>query len=334
MGTIYSETMLSRWEAELGPFADALGLTRGIFRQPDREYPIEDYYRLLENAGAVLPGIGMRIGSAMRATDLGPLGHAMAAAPTVGRALELLATYLYVFAQDNEVRVDIGQDRAVITYRLTDRFVHLHRQDTDLATCSIARLVRDLSGQRLDPERVELEQAEPGHAAALAAHFRAPVHYEAAFNRLHYKRDVLRAPVVTADPNLCEALGFFLAERLRLRDQDETVSGRVYHLLATSLRSGGITIDRIAGRLGMSRRTLQRHLTDEGLEFGAMLASVRRNVAETYLHRGDYSLTDIALMLGYSELSAFSRAYRRWTGEAPQRVRHAIPRIQGVRSTD
>ena len=324
MGTIYSETMLARWEKELGPFADELGLSRDIFRRPDREYPLEGYYRLLHNASHAHPGIGMRIGRDMRAADLGPLGHALSAAPTVGRALDLLATYLYVFAQDNHVRVDIGQDMAVVSYRITDRFVHLHRQDMDLATCFIARLVRELSGRPLHPEWVELEQAEPGHSSALATHFHGPVRYESAFNRLHYRREVLRASVVTADPSLCEALCFFLANRLRVRGQGESVSGRVYHLLATSLRSGNITMHRIADRLGMSRRTLQRHLAAEGLEFGHILADVRKNVAENYLHRSDYSLTDISLMLGYSELSAFSRAYRRWTGASPQQARASV----------
>ena len=327
MSTIYSERMLSLWKAELGPHADRLGIPRAIFERHDIEYPLEKYYRLLESASADITNIGMRIGMAMRPGDLGALGHAMAASANLDRALSLLAKYLYVFAHNNKVRLDVGQERAIIFYQLNDGFVDLHRQDMDLSTCFLASTVRNLSGHGIDPVLVELEHSRPAYAGELEAHFRCKLRFGASYNRLHYRKQVLDFPCTSADPGLCEALTFYLDARLRLRDEEEPLAGRVYHLVAAALRDGATDIACVGSMLGMSRRTLQRRLAAEGLVFSDMVCDVRRGIADEYMLRSDYSLTDIALVLGYSDLSAFSRAYRRWTGYSPQEVRkrRAVP---------
>ena len=216
--------------------------------------------------------------------------------------------------------------RALTSYQLTDRYFDMHRQDRELAICFLARLVRDLSGQPVDPVRAELEGSRPAYADVLEAHLGCPMSYDSGHNRLHYRRPVLALPVRSADASLCEALCFYLADRLRTRDEEEPIAGRVFHLLSVSLRSGDADIVGLARMLGMSRRTLQRRLACEGLVFTDMVTRVRRDIADEYLKRSDYSLTEVALMLGYSDLSSFSRAYRRWTGSSPLSTREEARR--------
>ncbi|MCB1731313.1 MAG: AraC family transcriptional regulator ligand-binding domain-containing protein [Halieaceae bacterium] len=322
MATLFSERLLARWEGELGPYADRLGLSRAIFRRHDTEFPTEMYYRLLESASGEIPDIGLRIGCSMQASDMGALGHAVAATATLDAALTLLSTYLNVFSHNNTVRLDVGKDHANLTYRLSNTYHNVQRQDVELATAFLARLVRDLCGNRsINPTRVELAHTRPDYAAALEQHFGCELRYECGHNRLHYPRRLLELPVLSTDPSLLEALQFYLAERTRARNQEDPLADRVYHLISASLRDGAADIDHVAGLLGMGRRTLQRRLAGENLVFGEMLASVRREVAEQYLRRNEYSLTEISLMLGYSDLSAFSRAYRRWTGISPKEIR-------------
>ena len=94
MQTIYSEHMFSRFEKELGPCADELGISRSIFQRTDVEFPIEQYYRMLEcAAGSTDPHIGLSMGRSLRASDLGAFGHAVEAAPTVRYALQLVERY-------------------------------------------------------------------------------------------------------------------------------------------------------------------------------------------------------------------------------------------------
>ncbi len=328
MATIFSERMFSRWESVLGDSADQLGLTREIFRRPDVEYPIEQYTRLLETASRQSePAIGLAVGSSSDPGDLGALGHATAAAPTLGQALRLLSRYLYVLAHGNAVRLDVGQRRAVVNYYLKDEFTAIHTQDIELATSFIARMIRTLSGKGINPLLVELERAQPEYARELQSFFACEVRYGCSSNRLHYRKEMLEVPCLSSDPSLLEALEFFLADRMKVRDVDEDLVARVNHLISAALESGAPDIGHIASLLGLSRRTLQRRLAADKLVFSDMVEDVRRTIAMDYVSGDEYSLTDIAHMLGYSELSAFSRAFRRWTDQSPQEFRDAATAV-------
>ncbi|MGI9326734.1 MAG: AraC family transcriptional regulator ligand-binding domain-containing protein [Pseudomonadales bacterium] len=320
--TIYSERMFNKFEQDLGPCADELGIPRAIFRKADVEFPIEKYYRMLECAARKSnPCIGFTMGTTLEMRDLGALGHAAAAAPNVGHALNLLAQYLYVFAQANVLRVDIGQEAFVIDYHLTDALPAIHQQDVELAMSMIAGVIRELSGQEICPLVAEFEHPKPPYSRQLQQHFHCQMQFNRSSNRLHYRKHVLDLPVGSCDARLLEALDFYLADRLKLRSEDDDLVAKVNHLIATTLNSGPPEIETIASTLGVSRRTLQRRLSDANLIFSDMVEAVRKNIANEYVEHSDYSLTDIALMLGYSELSSFSRAFRRWTGKSPQEVR-------------
>lgn len=322
MTTIYSERLYAPFERELGPCADELGIPRAIFHRPDVEFSVENHYRLLECAArATNPHIGLTMGQTLRISDLGALGYATLAAPNIGHGLQLLATYADVLAHANTIRLDVGKDVFVFSYRLVDRHITLHQQDVELALCLIAKTVRDLSERRLNPTRVEFERPRPDYHQKLQTHFGCEVRYERGGNRLQYPCTVLKVPTKSAEPSLLHALEFYLADRLILRSQGDDLLGKVNHLIATSLSEGMPEIDKIASRLGLSRRTLQRRLSDSGEVFSDMVDSVRRDIATEYVQHSDHSLTDIALMLGYGELSSFSRAFRRLTGISAQQLR-------------
>ena len=101
------------------------------------------------------------------------------------------------------------------------------------------------------------------------------------------------------------------------------MQAKVEHLITVSLSEGLPDLSRIASQLGMSGRTLQRKLAERNLVFSEMLEAVCRSIAREYILHTDYSVTDIAMMLGYTDLSSFSRAYKRWTGVGPQQAREA-----------
>ena len=82
-----------------------------------------------------------------------------------------------------------------------------------------------------------------------------------------------------------------------------------------------VRIGEVARRLGLSQRTLARRLNEEGLTFSALLGGLRHDLADRYLADGDTSISQIAWLLGYQEVSAFSKAYKRWTGKAPREMR-------------
>jgi AraC-like DNA-binding protein len=322
MQTIYSEQMFSRFENELGPCADELGISRSIFKRPDVEFPIEDYYRLLEcAASSVDPHIGLSMGRTLRASDLGAFGHAVEAAPAVSYALHLVERYIYVFAHANVVRLDVGKKIFVLGYNLTDSHLAIHQQDVELVLSLLAKIIRDISGRELNPTVVDLGHAKPDYHKQLQAHFGCELRYDRGFNRLQYPAHILEMPAKNPESSLLQALEFYLADRLKLRSEDGDLLDKVNHLIAISLGGGVPEIDVIAVTLGLSRRTLQRRLSEVDAVFSDMVDAVRREIAQDYVLHSDHSLTDISLMLGYQELSSFSRAFRRWTNASPQQLR-------------
>ena len=322
MQTIYSERMFSAFEKELGPCADELGIPRSIFQRPDVEFPIEDYYRLLECAArSTDPHIGLSMGTALSASNLGAFGHAVMVSPDVGYGLKLVERYIYVFAHANVVRLDVGKELFLLNYNLTDPHLAIHRQDVELVLSLLAKTIRDISGRQLNPTVVEMAHSRPDYHKELQAHFGCELRYDRGFNRLQYPSHVLEMPAQNPEPSLLQALEFYLADRLKLRSEDGDLLDKVNHLIATSLGEGVPEVGAIAAMLGLSRRTLQRRLSEADAVFSDMVDAVRREIARDYVLHSNHSLTEISLMLGYQELSSFSRAYRRWFKASPQQLR-------------
>ncbi len=267
------------------------------------------------------PHIGLTVAQTIQISDLGALGHAVTAAPTVGDGLRLLAQYLYVFAHANVLRLDIGKSLFVLGYHLTDIHLAVHQQDTEMSIGIAAAAIREISGREVNPIVVEFEHARPHYHEELATHFGCEVLYDRATNGLQYPIRVLDLPTTSADASLLQALEFYLADRLKLRAEDEDLLAKVHHLIATSLSEGVPDIDVVAAALGLSRRTLQRRLSDADEVFSDLVDRVRREIATDYVSHSNHSLIDIALMLGYQEASSFSRAFKRWTGVSPQKMR-------------
>lgn len=323
MASIFSERMFAGFEPEMGASADALGLSRELFRRTDYEYSLENYFALLDHVAAQgCPDIGFKVGSRLALTDIGALGHAVQAAPTVGHGLDLIARYFFVLAHGNIMRVHAGLDVALLSYEHTQLYQGLHIQDVEMAMSYLKNVVAVLSDRQLDsPLAVEFTHARPLYAGQLETFFGCRLSFNRRANRLHYPKSVLVVKNPRADPSLLTALEFYLAQRIKARESENDLLAEVRHFISISLSDGGAEIGAVAHSLGMGERTLQRRLAAVGAVFSDLLEEVRRATGIEYVSYSNLSFTEIAPMLGYSESSAFSRAFRRWTGCSPQQFR-------------
>jgi len=322
MSTIFSEKLFARFAAEFRPHLSAVGLDESIFSMPDIEIPIDKCSALLERVADVDdPSIALRMGQQMEPTDLGVLGHAMLASRDVQQMLETLSCFIYVVVQDKEIRLDLTRDRAVVSYRFLPQDAGPYRRDVEYSVCAIAKCIDMAVGRRIRPQQVECEHARPDYARAYTAAFDCPVHFARGGNRLHYDRSTMHLPVVSHDARLYEALHFFLEEKLKSRKQDDDLIRKLRHLVTTSLHAGLPQLADVARQLGLSERTLQRRLADQGIIFAELIDGTRKTIALEYLRDRRYRLTDIAQMVGYSEASSFTRACRRWTDMSPTQLR-------------
>jgi AraC-like DNA-binding protein len=279
------------------------------------------YYGLLERtAGADDHGLPFRYGEAISPDDFGALGLAMKTAPTIGDALNRLVRYLLVLSDTLEYEfIEQPWGR---TFALTRR-PH-HRRGAALANeCALAAvvsIVRQCSDERITPRNVSFRHGAPPTEQHHRDYFGCPVTFHAPINGIDFDAAQLSRPTLLADDGLSH---YFLArlDDLRARTSERSLVTDVRGAVADSLPDGQPSKSQIARRLGMSERTLHRRLAEQGESFQTLATDARREAAESLLRSGTHSLAEVAFLTGFSDQSAFTRAFKRWTGRTPAAFR-------------
>lgn len=284
------------------------------------------YYSLLERAaGGDDHALPMRYGEAIRADDLGALGLALKTAPTVGDALRRLVRYVLVLSDTLEY--ELTEQPFGLTFALNGR-PH-HRRGAALANeCALAAvtaMLRQIVGTRLVPREVTFRHAAPPTDRAHREYFGCPVTFGSPVDAIHLTSGQVVQRTLLADDGLS---AYLLAQLDELKDRhtERSLVEAVRGAVADALPDGQPSKSQIARRLGMSERTLHRRLAEHGESFQSVVTTARRAAAESLLRSGDHSLTDVAFLTGFSDQSAFTRAFKRWTGATPAAFRSAHDR--------
>lgn len=185
----------------------------------------------------------------------------------------------------------------------------------------IANRARQLLGPGCIPERVEFTLPEPARLDKYRAIFGSNIQFDGSANRIAYATRHLRKPLPSADRHLHEQMNEFGLNLPEQSDAKNAIAIRVAQFIAGALQRGEAAESHACQALNLGRRTLQRELAAASTSFRQILEDERKRLARYYLTETSLSLTAIALLLGYSELSAFSRASRNWFGVAPSLLR-------------
>lgn len=176
------------------------------------------------------------------------------------------------------------------------------------------------TGEHLVPVRIEYTRPGPP-CAALDRYFACPIVFGAAANRLVMKSADLALPFVSRNADFLELVRPALAAAAEAVMPHRSIGEDVKAVLKTKLEHGQAEIDVVARALGMSERTLQRRIADEGLRFRELLVESRRELSRTLLTNQALPLETIASALGYKNVSSFFRAFREWEGMTPSEWR-------------
>ncbi|MCB9536165.1 MAG: AraC family transcriptional regulator [Myxococcales bacterium] len=316
-------------EASRGPAATRVLLERaGLSAQPAPAddppvVPAEVYYDLLERCGADDAGLPLRYGASIRPEDFGAFGLALKTARDVGDALRRLARYILVVSDtlDYALRDEGGEWLFVLGGRRSGdrRGVQLANE---CALAAIVSLLRQVADGPIVPAAVSFRHPPPADVAEHADYFGAPVRFGAPLDALHLDEQTLVTPTRLADEGLSAYLLTQLDD-LHARRAEGAVVHQVRQAITDQLCSGMPTRDDIARHLGMSGRTLHRRLAEHGCSFQSVANQVRRAVAESLLVRQAHSLAEVAYLTGFSDQSAFQRAFKGWTGQTPHEFRRA-----------
>ena len=301
-------------------------LQPSVIARRDAFIACSDFARLLEDAASTLadPCFGLRLGERIDPKNIGSLIYAVVNAPTIAVALETAVRYLHLHNEAVQVSIETRLRLVYFRYVITDVKLDEPRQFNEYSAAVALNVLRLMAGSQWVPREVQFAHAEPGETAHHQRLFRAPLAFACATNAFVMDREFFDKPVPSADPRLFEILRGYLEDILsRMPREDEILAG-IRRAIAESMREGQPRLSRIAKLLARSSRTLQRLLESHGLNFKDMVDDTRRRFALDYLQNNANTLTEIAFLLGYSEVSAFNRAFKRWTKQTPVSYRRSI----------
>jgi len=306
------------------PLFREMALNPEVMKQPGGRYRVKDIDKLWRKASEVIddPCFGLKAAELWHPSNLGALGYAMLASNTLRTSLERLDRY-HRFLTDKEfMKLDDTEEGLRLTLVLSHGNSDIPQQkDATLAvTLSMCRVnyVEDLA-----PVSVTLKHPKPSCSAKFFEYFRSPVLFEAPTYSLTLSLEAVDKILPGSNPQLAELNDQIMIEYLAKLDQDR-IAHKVKAVIIDQLPSGKVTDESVAQTLYMSPRKLQRLLQGDGTTFNFILNQIRLDLAQKYLREQDTSITEIAFLLGFSESSAFSRAFKRWMGVTPSQYRKAV----------
>ena len=317
----------------LGLDTDALmrpaGLRWDEVRDPDGRLAEDKFLGVLEaiERQDQVPDFGLQLGREFRIETLGAVGYAISAAENLELALRTLIRFSRLVHQETMYECRVSDAELYFGRALDARYARI-RHSTVMSLAGTLTLARTLTGRTtLAPLRIQLQHARPADAARYDEFFGVAVEFDAIVTAITLPGWAAPLPLVRHDPGLFTYLSRH-AEALvaSLPTRGETVADRVRTLVMEVLRTGTVTKAGVARRLALSERTLQRRLSEEGTSFAQLVDDVRRALAHEYLADRRLAVYEVAGLLGYSEPSAFFRAFRRWTGKTPLEVRQSPSR--------
>jgi AraC-like DNA-binding protein len=210
---------------------------------------------------------------------------------------------------------------AYLQHQLRGVALERRRQHQEYALTLGIGIIRMMAGSDWRPLEVQFEHEPPPRTNEHARVFGAPVLFRCMGNAMVIEREFCDRQVPTADRRQYPILEDYLERQLENRPTENRFVISVQAAIGNAMKDGEPKVADVAAAIGVSVRTLQRRLSESDVDYRALVDDTRRDLALRYLRDRRHTPSDVAYLLGYSELSAFSRAFRRWTGSTPSDYR-------------
>ena len=305
------------------------GIDVSWLTDPTLPLDLAAYVQMMEESAAQTGNgnFGLWYGQQFQPQNLGLIGGITLAAPTLLSALEALAGLFPYHQQVTHTAFREAGGMVALEYRILDGAILARRQDAELTMGMFVNVLRAVFGPTWAPEEVHFEHPRPEQAQEHARAFQAPLHWGQRTNALIFKRPAEDIAMPGADIKQMDRLRRQLLHAAHGSAGEVPLIRRVQAEIRSRVVDGTPYIEDVADALDIRRWTLQRALADEGVSFSDMVEQVRHQLARLYVQQTHVPIADIAFLLGYSEISAFSRAFTRWFDRSPRQFRAHEPRL-------
>ena len=268
------------------------------------------------------PFFGLKAAEYFRPAHLGSLGFAWLASSSLRTAFQRLSRYARVI--NEKLTVELEEDGRFFYVSIDAQLPMLSeriREEGQLAI--LVKICRVIAGKDFQPAMVHFRQAEPADTGYYYELFRCSIEFEAEHTRFVIARGEVDKRLTGSNDELAKLNEHIVVKYLAHREKADIIN-RAKAAIIDNLGSGGVTEISVAESLHMTPRNMHRKLQKEDTSFKVLLTGIRRELAQQYIQDRSKTLTEISFLLGFSEVSSFSRAYKGWTGQPPSEARQIL----------
>jgi AraC-like DNA-binding protein len=308
---------------DLKPLLRSAGLSASQINNKDMRIGVASQIRFLELAAKAVndPLLGFRLTRDADLRRVGLLYYIAASSQTLGDALDRAERYSSI-VNAGVVLKSLEARNFTIALRYAGVARHSDRQQMECLVTAIIRFCRDLTDRRLNPIAVHFVHRRLPQSSEIEKFFGCRIEFAATTDRIIFDKKAKQLRLVAADPHLNEMLLHYCEQALAYRRSREgPLQITIENAITPLLPHGKAQLGAVAQTLGVSSRTLARRLAAEGLSFGEILSQLRSDLATHYLRDPNLPISEIAWLVGYQGVSAFSHGYKRWTGMSPKKMR-------------
>lgn len=283
----------------------------------------ESYIALFRNAEQLTsdPTLGLKIGATVKPGNYGVIGYVIMACRNFGEALERAGRYQKLVGDIGYSDIVIEEEHAEVRW-LTE-FDSLPDSIVEEHIASIYTYSRWITGQDKNPSAV-LFQHNKHDVVPYEAYFGCPVYFSQPYTGVRFPLSYADIPLPQYDLNLCNWLDKKAAAELQAFEAGNAFIEQIKKVVRNALPDGPPTLRYVSGCIGLTEKSLQRELGSHDLSYKKLLDSTRHQLAIGYIANQTIELQELAFLLGFSEQSAFQRAFKRWTGTTPGKYRKSL----------
>jgi AraC-like DNA-binding protein len=307
----------------LEPLLRKAGLTLAQIEDRSIRIHAQRQIRFLELAADALqdPFLGFHLARDSDLREAGLFHYVLASSDTLEEALQRAARYSTTLNDSISLEC-VERHDLVVVFAYVGIARHSDRHQIEFWTTSLVRACRELTGRYVLPHRIQLTHRCPEDCSELNTYLGCDVEFGAPVDEVAFPATIKNLPVIGADSYLNDLLIGYCEEALNRRSTSTGhLRSTVENAIAPLLPHGKARASEVARKLGMSQRTLARHLAAERLTFAKVLDELRADLAQRHLRDANLSISQVAWLLGYQEVSAFTHAFKRWTGTTPREMR-------------
>jgi AraC-like DNA-binding protein len=269
------------------------------------------------------PCFGLTAATCWHPSHFGTLGYAMLVSKSLRVTLERLIRFHRVIsdADFGAIHEDTKTNTLIFSIQYKDEAQYsCGREDAALAW--IMSLLRVNFQKPLTPVSVNFTHQKPECSGKYYEFFQSPVHFNKSVCNLSLSLDVVDQFLPSGNEEFATFGEQAMTKYLLSLDQGSGI-GQIKKIIIDNLPSGNVTIVQVSKELGVNARKLQRSLQEKNTTFSTLLTDTRMDIAKGYMQDKNMDLTEVAFLLGFAELSTFSRSFKRWTGKSPMQYRKA-----------